>query len=155
MERAAKPKVEAASLDVRTGTPADLAVSLEERAPRAVHPFLDDGIRGLGISPGGGQALYVPFDRMPQEAAKWLADPAAPKWVHDAKDVQAALLVEGSALEGVTFDTLLAGYLLDPAGASYPLDELCRRYLGLDVMGEIEGEGGLSRAREGDAEAGT
>src|SRR2546425_1279416 len=140
VERAAKPKVEAASLDVRTGTPADLAVSLEERAPRAVHPFLDDGIRGLGISPGGGQALYVPFDRMPQEAAKWLADPAAPKAVHDAKDVQAALLVEGCALEGVTFDTLLAGYLLDPAGASYPLDELCRRYLGLDVMGEIEGE---------------
>ena len=43
VERAAKPKVEAASLDVRTGTPADLAVSLEERAPRAVHPQIPEG----------------------------------------------------------------------------------------------------------------
>jgi DNA polymerase-1 len=40
------------------------------------------------------------------------------------------------------FDTLLAGYLLDPAEASYPLDALCRTYLGLDVLEAAEGGGG-------------
>ncbi len=140
VERAAKPKVEAASLDVRAGTAAELAALLSGKGPKAVYPSFDDGVGGLGVSLGGGQALYVPFDRMPDVAARWLANPDAPKWVHDAKDLQAALLVEGCALEGVVFDTLLAGYLLDPAEASYPLGELCRRYLGLDVLAEIEGE---------------
>ena len=35
---------------------------------------------------------------------------------------------------GVTFDTLLAGYLLDPGAADYPLRGLGERYLGADVM---------------------
>src|SRR5207244_8506955 len=94
----------------------------------------------MAASAGGGQALYASFDRVPEGVARWLAEEDAPKWVHDAKDFQAALLVEGGRLEGVAFDTLLAGYLLDPAEASYPLDELSRQYLGLDVLAEIEGE---------------
>jgi DNA polymerase-1 len=74
------------------------------------------------------------------DAGPWLADPAAPKWVHDAKDVEAAFLASGVEVRGVAFDTLLAGYLLDPAEASYPLDELARRYLGVDVLAAVEGE---------------
>ncbi|MGH2546777.1 MAG: DNA polymerase I, partial [Actinomycetota bacterium] len=38
----------------------------------------------------------------------------------------------------VAFDTLLAGYLLDPAEASYPLSALSERYLGADVLGRAE-----------------
>jgi DNA polymerase-1 len=140
VERAAKPRVEAASLDVRTGSLAELAALLWKERPTAVYPYLEDGVRGIGLSPGAGQAVYVPFERMPDPLVGWLADPKAPKWVHGSKDFQATLLVEGCQLEGVAFDTLLAGYLLDPAEANYPLDELCRRYLGLDVLGEIEGE---------------
>jgi DNA polymerase I len=140
VERSAKPKVEAAQLDVQTGDAAALIRMLKGSGPTAVHPFFDQEIRGLAVSPGGGQAVFVPFDGMPAEVARWMADPAAPKWVHDAKDFQAVLLAEGMTLQCVAFDTLLAGYLLDPAEASYPLDELCRRYLGLDVLGEIQGE---------------
>lgn len=140
VERAAKPKVESASLDVHAGTNEELAAMVSSEGPKAAYPHLEDGIKGMALSSGGGQALFVPFDRLPEALVPWLADPGAPKWVHDAKDFQTALLSEGHRLEGVTFDTLLAGYLLDPAEASYPLDELSRKYLGLDVLGEIEGE---------------
>ena len=112
VERAAKPKVEAAALDVRAGSAAELSDLLSKKGPKAVYPSFDDGVGGLAISMGGGQALYVPFERMPDVAAEWLGDPDAPKWVHDAKDLQAALLVGGCALEGVVFDTLLAAYLI-------------------------------------------
>jgi DNA polymerase I len=141
VERAAKPKVEAAQLDVRTGTADELLRMLEGSGPKAVYPFFDQGeLRGLAVSPGGGQAVFVPLDRIPDEVARWMAESGAPKWVHDAKDLQTILLASGLTLDGVAFDVLLAGYLLDPAEASYPLDELGRKYLGLDVLGEIEGD---------------
>jgi DNA polymerase-1 len=140
VERAAKPKVEAGSLDVRTGTAEDLTAILSAKGPKAVHPLLDQGIKGMGLSAGAGQALFVAFDRMADELLEWLENAAATKWVHDAKDFQTALLSEGHQMSGVAFDTLLAGYLLDPAEASYPLDELSRKYLGLDVLSEVEGE---------------
>ncbi len=136
---AAKPAVERASLDVRKGTVDDLERALSPEGPKAVSPSLDEGIRGLGLSAGGGQAVFAPFDRLPQSVAAWLRDREAPKWVHDGKDFEAALLAAGDELRGVTFDTLLAGYLLDPGEAAYPLEALCQRYLGLDVLGEIEG----------------
>jgi DNA polymerase I len=64
----------------------------------------------------------------------WLADPDRPKWVHDAKELQTAALRLGIEVRGVAFDTMLAGYLLDPAEASYPLAALCERYLGADLL---------------------
>jgi DNA polymerase I len=140
VERAAKPKVEAAQLDVRSGTPDELVRMLEGPTAKALYPYFEDGLKGLAVSPGGGQAVFVALDSLPVEVARWMADPDAPKWVHDAKDFQTILLSSGQPLEGVTFDSLLAGYLLDPAEASYPLEELGRKYLGLDVLGEIEGD---------------
>src|SRR5439155_13651764 len=92
------------------------------------------------VSPGGGEATFAALPEVPASLGEWLADPSAPKWVHDDKQARTALLASGRDLRGVTFDTLLAGYLLDPAEASYPLDALCRTYLGLDVLAEIEGE---------------
>ena len=40
----------------------------------------------------------------------------------------------------MVFDTFLAGYLLDPAATEYPLRALSEKYLGVDVLGEIDGE---------------
>jgi DNA polymerase-1 len=141
LERTPKPKVERASLDVRSGTVEDLARLAGSDAPLAVHPHLAEGlVRGLAVSPGGGQSVFAPFDQQPDDVTRWLADPSRPKWVHDAKDFQAALLLEDHELGGVAFDTLLAAYLLDPAEANYPLDELGRRYLGMDVLGEVAGD---------------
>jgi DNA polymerase-1 len=138
--RSAKPVVERAALDVRTGTLDELVGLLEGSSPRAIYPHVDGAVRGLAVSAGGGQAVFVSFADLPQEAVRWLGDPTAPKWTHDAKDLQTVLLAQGYRLDGVVFDTLLGGYLLDPAEANYPLDELCRRYLGLDVLAEVGGE---------------
>jgi DNA polymerase I len=140
LELTVKTAVEAASLDVRTGSPRDLERMIEEPGPLAVFPRLDGSVAGLGVSAGGGQAVYVPIEDLSPLVRRWLADPDAPKWVHDAKDFESSLLSNGARLEGVEVDTLLAGYLLDPADASYPLDALCRRYLGLDVIGEMTEE---------------
>jgi DNA polymerase-1 len=140
LERSAKPVVERGALEVRTGSVDDLVRALGS-APLAIHLLLEpDGVKGIGVSPGGGQALFVPFDAIPPQVVGPLSDEARPKWVHDTKEVQTALLESGASIGGVAFDTLLAGFLLDPAEASYPLDELCRTYLRLDVLGEIEGE---------------
>ena len=143
VERSAKPKVERASLEVSVGAVPELKriLAASTGTPKAIHLFAAGGIRGIGISPGGGQALFVPFDSIPPPLGRWLADDARPKWAHDAKEFGAALLAEGADLRGVAFDTLLAAYLLDPAEANYPLEDLCRRYLGMELL-EADDAGG-------------
>src|SRR5438034_4609479 len=139
LDQGAKPAVEAASIDVRTGTVEDL-----ERAartgPAALHLLTDatGEVRGMAISPGGGEATFAATSDPTPALIAWLGDASAAKWVHDAKQTRAALLTAGCELRGVEFDTLLAGHLLDPAEASYPLDALCRTYLGLDVLEAAE-----------------
>jgi DNA polymerase-1 len=93
------------------------------------------GIVGFGISTGEGTAAYLPLaGTVPPSLKRWLADPSAPKWVHDAKEMETAARLAGLEIRGVVFDTLLAGYLLDPAEASYPLASLTQRYLGTDLV---------------------
>jgi DNA polymerase-1 len=143
VERSAKPKVDPASLEIRTGSQADLHRLVRGPGPKAMYLHVMDGeVEGLAVSPGGGEATFVPLliGSLVNDAGPWLEDSDAPKWLHDAKDTQTALLTSGLELRGVAFDTLLASYLLDPAEASYPLEELGRKYLGLDVLGEIEGD---------------
>ncbi len=142
--RPTKPVVEAGSLEVVTGPASALAEVLEGKdGPRAVALAADgDGLHAVSLSSGGGQAIAAQVRELPPALAAWLADPGAPKWVHDAKDVETRLQRAGYRAEGVAFDTLLAGFLLDPAEAQYPLDALCREYLGLDVMAEVEAEAG-------------
>jgi DNA polymerase I len=136
----AKPAIEQAALDVRAGTEGDLEPFLVSSEPVAIDLHVDDPGRGVGLSFGGGQAVFVPFERLPERLAAWVADPSRPKWVHDAKEFATELLERKVEPAGVAFDTLLAGYLLDPAAATYPLDELSRRYLGVDVLGALQGE---------------
>ena len=136
--RPTKPAVEAASVDVGEGTVADVERLLTPKGPKALYVAPGDGLRGIAVSPGGGAATFAPMEAPSKKIVAWLADESAPKWVHDDKQTRAAMLAAGAQLHGVEFDTLLAGYLLDPAEASYPLDALCRDYLGLDVLEAAE-----------------
>src|SRR4029077_4863064 len=86
-------------------------------------------------------ATYAVLSDVPAKIRNWLSDASSPKWGHDEKQLRGTLLSAGLDPRGVEFDTLLAGYLLDPAEASYPLDALCRTYLGLDVLEAAETEG--------------
>jgi DNA polymerase-1 len=62
--------------------------------------------------------------------AGWLADPARPKAVHDAKALTRVCAGHGWRIAGIDFDTELAAYLLRPGLAAYGLDDLAARYLG-------------------------
>jgi DNA polymerase-1 len=146
LEHGTKPAVEAASIDVRAGTAADVERVVSGGGPLALYLVADGSLDGMAVSPGGGEATFASLQEVPASLGAWLADSTAPKWVHDDKQARTALLASGRDLRGVTFDTLLAGYLLDPAEASYPLDALCRTYLGLDVLAAADEEGIVAAA---------
>ena len=135
-----KPKVDVAELDLREVSADELASIWAGGAPVGVRLDADDdAVRGAAISAGGAQAAYAPLDGVgPLEV--FLADGGAPKWTHDAKALERVALRSGGDIDGMAFDTMLAGYLLDPASADYPLRALAETYLGADVLGAVEGE---------------
>jgi DNA polymerase-1 len=135
-----KPKVDVAELDLREVSADELASIWAGGAPVGVRLDADDdAVRGAAISAGGAQAAYAPLEGVgPLEM--FLADGGAPKWTHDAKALERVALRSGGDIRGMAFDTMLAGYLLDPASADYPLRALAETYLGADVLGAVEGE---------------
>jgi DNA polymerase-1 len=132
-----QPKVEPADLDLGQTDVTELA-KLIHAGPAAVRLRTDDGrIVGAAVSAGEMRALYADVEGL-GGLGDPLADPASPAWTHDAKTLERLILAEGSTLATVAFDTMLAGYLLDPAAATYPLSGLSERYLGVDVLGGAE-----------------
>lgn len=140
LRRDARPGTEPGSLEVVSGPVSELGQALAGDGPKAVHIYVREGPNGIGISQGSGTAVFFGFEAPPDELRRWLADPRAEKWVHESKALEAALLASGGEVAGVSFDTLLAGYLLDPAEADYPLDALCVRYLGVDLLADADAE---------------
>jgi DNA polymerase I len=134
-----KPKIEVAELDLRQVEPSELAAILAEGPVGVAIQEEGDVLIGLAVSAGGAQAAYAALAG-PDAVADRLADPAARKWTHDAKALERVTLRAGAVLDGVAFDTMLAGYLLEPGTADYPLAALCERYLGTDLFGGDEGD---------------
>ena len=135
---AVKPALEVAELDLREVSADELSATWAGGAPVGVRLDADhDAVRGAATSAGGAQAAYASLTDV-QPLDGFLADAGAPKWAHDAKVFERVALRSGGVIAGVTFDTLLAGYLLDPAAASYPLRTLAESYLGTDVMGAVD-----------------
>ncbi|HET7195635.1 MAG TPA: DNA polymerase I [Nocardioides sp.] len=100
-----------------------------------------DGIAVAGVS---GLAAYVDVaDLTPDDdaaLATWLADPARPKVLHDAKGPRHALAAHGWTLAGLISDTALAAYLVQPDQRSYDLSDLTLRYLRRELRNEREDE---------------
>lgn len=140
LARGTKPAVEVAELDIREIDEPELARLLGEALPHAVRLHLDAGrIAGVAISAGGAEGAYAALESV-QPITGFLADEGSPKWAHEAKELERAANEEGVSIRGVSFDTLLAGYLLDPGAGNLGLRELCERYLGTDVLGTLEDE---------------
>jgi DNA polymerase I len=138
--RSTKPAVELAELDLREVDAKEAAGLLAADGPKAVRLHLEDRVvRGLAISMGGGQAAYAEAKDL-SAFGEGLADEGVAKWLHDAKDAEAAAVAEGLTLDGVVTDTMLAAYLLDPAAPSFELGPLTEQYLGVDVPGSVEQE---------------
>jgi DNA polymerase-1 len=138
--RTAKPAVEMAELDLRETDPGDVEALLSSDGPKAIRLDLDEReVRGVAVSLGGGQAAYASLSDLTPLAGS-LANEDLAKWTHDAKDFETAVLAEGLSLGGLATDTMLAAYLLDPAGATFELGPLAEQYLGADVVGSEAGE---------------
>ena len=133
----AKPKVDVTELDLRRVEPEELATLLGDGPVGVVIQEEADVLVGLAVSAGGAQAAYAELEG-PGPVGERLADPATRKWTHDAKALERVMLRAGALLEGVAFDTMLAGYLLEPGTADYPLASLSERYLGTDLFGDEE-----------------
>lgn len=146
------------ALEVAPLAPGGLAPWLAARAGRrlgldvtgrAVHGTGDAW--SLAIADGAGAALTVDLaDIAPEDEqalAAWLADPAAPKAVHEAKLAWHALAGRGLTLDGVDFDTALAAYLCYPDQRRYALADLSVRHLRRELRTdgeEADGQGMLS-----------
>ncbi|MFI1987968.1 DNA polymerase I [Actinoplanes sp. NPDC020271] len=90
-------------------------------------------VTGIAVATGSGPAAWfdpAALDESDEGAvAAWLADPARPKVIHDAKPALLAFRAHGWQLAGVTVDTAMAAYLAKPDQRAYDLTDLALRYL--------------------------
>jgi DNA polymerase-1 len=126
----------------------------------------DTGVpAGISISTAAGASAYVDLENFEdgRDAAiaplrDVLGNGLLSKSVHDLKRAVALLEPLGIELEGVTDDTLLAAYLLDPIRSKYELTDLAREAVGAeDAIDAPEGwtEKQWSAARAADLTAQT
>src|SRR4051794_13611214 len=98
---------------------------------------------------GGWFATETLDEKDEQAVAGWLADPSAPKALHDAKGPSLAFAARGWQLAGVTNDTALSAYLAMPDQRSYDLADLALRYLRRELRAEGDDHGQLAFGLDG------
>jgi len=102
----------------------------------------------LGIAVADGEGGYIDTAAITPDddaaLAAWLADPAKPKALHEAKLAIHDLAGRGWTLGGVTSDTALAAYLVRPGQRSFTLDDLSLRYLRRELRAEAPEQQQLS-----------
>ncbi|WP_068757253.1 DNA polymerase I [Thermobifida cellulosilytica] len=95
-----------------------------------------DVVRLAVAAPSGRAVCLDPARLDPADEAAlaaWLADPASPKALHDAKGPMTALRARGWELAGLDSDTAIAAYLAMPGRRNFDLADLCTRYLGREL----------------------
>jgi DNA polymerase-1 len=112
---------------------------------------------GLALATADGAAAFIDPTALAEDDDKalagWLADPARPKALHDAKGPMHALAAHGLHLGGLTSDTALAAYLALPGQRSFDLADLALRYLNRELRGGGSATGQLTLEMSGEAEA--
>ncbi len=102
----------------------------------------------LALAASDGSAAWIDVEQVSPEDDKaiagWLADPAYPKVMHDAKGPMLALWARGWELRGLERDTALSAYLARPDQRSYDLADLTLRYLKRELRQETADDGQLS-----------
>ena len=125
--------------------------------------------RGTGVldglalaTPDGAGAFLDPVTLAEEDEAAlaaWLADPARPKALHDAKGPMHALAARGLTLAGLSTDTALAAYLALPGQRSFDVADLVLRYLHKELRDDAVTTGqltlDLSDEEDGAAQAAT
>ncbi|MDQ2815643.1 MAG: DNA polymerase I [Actinomycetota bacterium] len=116
-------------------------------------------LTGVAIAAPDGHGAYLDPTGLTEAderaLARWLADPAHPKVLHDAKGPVHAFAARGLPIAGVACDTALAAYLALPGQRTFDLTDLALRYLGKQLPEATEaGQLTLDGSGERDAAAG-
>ena len=92
---------------------------------------LERRLLGIGLAGEDGTTWYLPWTdgRLPE----WFARSDRPLIGHDLKQLLVALGNVGVTLEGAAFDTLIAGYMLNPALRAQSLDDLAANRYGAEL----------------------
>ncbi|HET7073922.1 MAG TPA: DNA polymerase I [Mycobacterium sp.] len=108
----------------------------------------DGDATALAVAAADGDGAYIDTATLTPDddaaLAAWLADPAKPKALHEAKLAIHDLAGRGWTLNGVTSDTALAAYLVRPGQRSFTLDDLSLRYLRRELRAETPEQQQLS-----------
>jgi DNA polymerase-1 len=112
-----------------TGRLANLLASVREKGHCAL--ALSSGPEGnhLGFCWGPDRAAVVPLKESSGELSRLLADETVKKYGHDLKGLLLTLDRAGLRLNGLSFDTQIAAYLIHPLQRDYPLETLVPQYL--------------------------
>src|SRR5690606_12439045 len=111
-------------------------------------------LSGIVAAAADGAAVHVdPAARGEEDEralAAWLADGDRPKAVHDGKGPLLAAAAHGWDLAGVTSDTAIAAYLVQPGQRKAGLVDLCRSYLNKELVRRQADGGQLSLDLDGE-----
>ncbi|MCH1868324.1 DNA polymerase I [Nocardioides sp. CFH 31398] len=111
-------------------------------------------VTGLALATAEGAAAHVDVVTLDPEddaaLAAWLADPAVPVVLHDAKGPMLALAARGWPLGGLERDTALSAYLARPDQRSYDLADLVVRYLKRELKQGVTDDGQLALDVDGE-----
>ncbi|MFC7442865.1 DNA polymerase I [Laceyella putida] len=109
---------------------------------------------GLSVSDGETQ-LYLPYSLVEESefVRDWLMDPKRHKLVYDLKKTQIVLANKGIEVAGLSFDVLLAAYLLDPSESQMELSDIIARYGKEPIPSddEVYGKGAKRKVPTGEA----
>ena len=99
-------------------------------------------VDALVLAAADADPIWIERDEVSTDVQAWLADPEAPKVMHDAKGPELAILAEGWAFAGLSFDTALAAYLVLPGQRSFNLGDLAARFAHVDLAdaGTVDGQ---------------
>ncbi len=130
------------------------AVDLETTS---LHP-VQARVVGISFSCEAGVACYIPLahrylgvpdqlnvDWVFEKLKPLLEDPKLKKVGQNIKYDLIVLRNEGIDLQGVSFDTMLASYILNPSGRRHNMDDLARDYLGHTTIKYKEVVGAASK----------
>src|SRR5882672_2368719 len=102
----------------------------------------EHGARGIAFSSAAGSSAFLDLDGFGEGRQvavegirELLSNGLLEKTVHDLKRATALLAPLGIELAGVTDDTLLAAYVLDPTRSKYDLADLARETVGAESGG--------------------
>ncbi len=124
-----------------TEADAPVGVQLHLSPPAGVKPaamtLMNAELQGVGFGLPDS-AFYAAWADWGGALTPYLEDAARPKSVYDLKLAAGVLGRGGVALRGVTFDALLAAYLLNAGRSGYPLADLAADNVGMELAADPE-----------------